>query len=541
MNTEKGRKIAIFAGVLALVLLAIGALALGRMRQNRTTLAGLETAILQRGDLEITVDADGILRSNQSALLAWKTSGTVDKVQAALGEQVEAGQELASLSETSLPQPVILAQVELINAQRQLDALLKSSAQQAQAMKAVEDARRALEDARDPAKAQAAAKEELAAAQKDLEAAERQLYIHTRRPSQESLDQAQANLLLAEKVLNDTLKTYQRIENKVNTNPKNYMFFESRQLYRRILDSLEIKRARDQRAYEESLKRYNNLKAPADPEDVAIAQAAVELGKAQLAQAERDWERVKDGTSPADLAVLEASLADAQRELGRWQDGPDPDAVAAARARVEAAEAALSLPRLEAPFAGQITSVSVKPGDKVSPGSLAFRLDDTSRMLVEVLVSEVDINRIKEGQAAELTFDGAPDRIYDGVVVDVPAVGEEIQDVVSFPVQVEISDFDEAIRPGMTATVTLVIDEVKDALLIPNQALRFEDGQRVVYVLRDGQFLPVPVELGATTSELSQMVAGDLQAQDQVLLNPSEALEGGGLAFRPRLLMRLQR
>jgi HlyD family secretion protein len=541
MRTRKGKRIAIIAGALAVVLLVAGLLALGGLRQNRIVLAGLETALLQRGDLQVTVDADGVVSSNQTALLAWKTSGTVDQVQVELGENVQAGQELASLEYTSLPQPVILAQVELISAQRQLDNLLQSSAQQAQALKAVEDARHALEDARDPTKAQAAGKEKLAAAQKDLEAAERQLYILTRPPSQEALDQAQANLLLAEKLLNDTLKSYRSIEHRVNMNPKKYFFFESRALYRRILDSLEIKRTRDQRAYEESLKRYNNLKAPSDPDDVALAQAAVELAQAQMAQAERQWERVAEGASPADLAVLEAGLADAQRQLQRWQDGPNPDEVAAAMARVQAAEAALSLPRLKAPFAGQITGLSVMPGDNVSPGSLAFRLDDTSRMLVDVLVSEVDVNRIRTGQAAELTFDGVPGRVYNGVVVDVPAVGEEIQGVVSFPVQIEMSDADEAIRPGMTGAVTLVVDEVKDALLIPNQALRFEDGQRVVYVQRDGQFLPVPVKLGAAAKEFSQVLDGDLQAQDEVLLNPSEALTGTGLALRPRLLIRLQR
>ena len=140
---------------------------------------------------------------------------------------------------------------------------------------------------------------------------------------------------MAEKKLNDTLKTYRSIEHNVKRNPKTYWFFESRDLYQRILNSLEIKKASDQRAYEESLKRYNNLQKPADPQDIAIAQAAVELAKAQAAQAERHWERVKDGSSPADLAVLEASLADAQRELERWRNGPNPDEVAAARARVK--------------------------------------------------------------------------------------------------------------------------------------------------------------------------------------------------------------
>ncbi len=541
MKTGKGKKIAIIGGALALVVLAAGLLALGSWRQNRTMLAGLETAAVQRGDLRITVDADGAVRSNQTALLMWKTSGTVDQVYFQLGDAVNAGAELASLDETSLPQAIILARVELINAQRQLDNLLQSSARQAQALKAVEDAQHALEDARDPTKAQAAAKEELAAAQKDLEEAERQLRILTKPPAQEAIDQAYANLLMAEKKLNDTLKTYRSIEHNVQRNPKTYWFFESRPLYQRILDSLEMKKAQDQRAYEESLKRYNNLQKPADPQDIAIAQAAVELAKAQAAQAERHWERVKDGAFPADLAVLEASLADAQRELERWRNGPNPDEVAAARARVEAAQAALSLPALAAPFTGKITDVSVKAGDKVAPGSLAFRLDDTAHLLVDVLVSEVDVNRIHEGQAAELTLDGAPGRTYHGVVTDTPDVGVDLQGVMSFPVTVEISDGDDALRPGMTAAVTLVVDEIKDALLVPNQALRFENGQRVVYVQRDGQFVPVQVKLGATSKDTSQVLEGDVQPGDTVLLNPSEALSGSGGIIRPRMLVRMMR
>ena len=70
---------------------------------------------------------------------------------------------------------------------------------------------------------------------------------------------------MAEKKLNDTLKTYRSIEHNVQRNPKTYRFFESRHLYQRILNSLELKKAQDQRAYDKSLKRYNNLQKPANP------------------------------------------------------------------------------------------------------------------------------------------------------------------------------------------------------------------------------------------------------------------------------------
>jgi len=79
---------------------------------------------------------------------------------------------------------------------------------------------------------------------------------------------------------------------------------------------------------------------------------------------------------------------------------------------------------------------------------------------------------------------------------------------------------DWQVRPGMTATVAFVTGEAEDVLLVPNQALRFQDGTRVVYVLRDGEPEPVKVELGISSEIYSQVVESDLQVGDQILLNP---------------------
>lgn len=527
---------------ICLALLLVGALwfVFGGLRQARLALAGLETEVVQRGDLEITVSADAVVRSNQSAVLTWKTSGSVERVLVEAGERVMAGQTLAELAETSLPQAVILAQVELINAQRELDRLLHSASQRAAALKTVDEARQRLEDARDPSRVQAAALEKLAAARRDLEDAELQLYILTRPVPQTALDQAYANLLMAERVLNRTLSDIRLYEQKAHKNPRNYMFWESRDLYETILESLEQKRIRDQRAYEEALERYNRLRQPPDPNDVALAQAAVELARAQLAQAEREWQRAQAGVSPGEIAVLEAEYADAVRELERWQDGPDPSKVQAAQARLQAAQAALRLPRLEAPFDGVITSVSVRPGDQVAPGSPAFRLDDTCRLLADVSVSEVDINRIQPGQPVKLTLDGIPGRVYQAVVMSVPAVGEQVQGVFSFRVVAEIRDADQALKPGMTAAATIVVSQVQDAVLVPNRALRYQEGRRIVYVLRDGQVVPVPLTLGAASQAYSQVLEGDLRPGDRVIVSQIAGLPEAvsGRRGRIRLLLR---
>ena len=88
----------------------------------------------------------------------------------------------------------------------------------------------------------------------------------------------------------------------------------------------------------------------------------------------------------------------------------------------------------------------------------------------------------------------------------------------------------------MTAAVTIQVKEVKDALLVPNRAVRVVDGQRVVYILKDGVLTPVTVRLGATSDSMSEVVGGDLQEGDTIVLNPPSNTfgpgSGGGPAMR---------
>ena len=76
------------------------------------------------------------------------------------------------------------------------------------------------------------------------------------------------------------------------------------------------------------------------------------------------------------------------------------------------------------------------------------------------------------------------------------------------------------VKPGMTAAVNIVVDQITDALLVPNRAVRVVDGQRVVYILSNNQLKAVNVTLGASSDTESQVTEGDLQVGDQVVLNP---------------------
>ncbi len=221
-----------------------------------------------------------------------------------------------------------------------------------------------------------------------------------------------------------------------------------------------------------------------------------------------------------DLALKEAQLNDARRKYERLKDGADPAEVSAAEARIAAAQSTLNLAFIAAPFDGTITQAEPAVGDQASTGAVAFRVDDLSHLLVDVQVSEVDINTLSIGQTAALTFDAILGKEYHGEIVEVGQAGDNVQGVVNFTVTIELTDADELVKPGMTAAVNIVVQEVKDVVLVPNRAVRLVDAERVVFVLVNGIPQQVKVELGSSSDTMSVLVGGDLKEGDEIILNP---------------------
>ena len=505
--------------IIGIIAILVGAFfayrAYSNARSAQAAQESLQTVALEEGALAATIGATGTVRANQSANLSWQTSGTVDQVNVRTGDEVTKGQELANLAQTSLAQNVILAQADLVNAQKALDDLLNSQVQQAQAQQAVEKAQQALEDANNPELAQARAIKAIADAQKLVETAERNLRVAQSTASQSSIDEAKANVTLTKDRLDRARDKYEPYANKPESN-----------IARATL--LSVLSAAQQQ-YDAAVRQLNSLQGTAADTDLAVRQAELDTAQAQLAEAEREWERIKGGASSADISLLEAQLADAQREWERLKDGPDPEDLAVAQARVAAAQATLDQARILALFAGIITNVESKPGDQVNPGTPAFRLDDPSHLWVDVEVSEVDINQVQGGQPAILTFDAILAKEYSGEVVEVSPVGTENQGVVNFKVTVELIDADADVRPGMTSAVEIVVSQLDNALLVPNQAVRAEEGKRIVYILgENGQLTSVEVTLGDSSDRFSQLLEGDLQPGDLIVLNPPIDFFSGG-------------
>lgn len=448
--------------ILLLLGLAVGVVLVQRARNAAAQRGIYQTESLALGDLTATVGATGTVRAAQSATLNWQTNGVVSEVLVSLGDRVEAGQVLARLEETSLPQNIILARAELATATRNLQTLLTSDTARANAWLNLVNAQRAYDQA--------------------LAAYTPGVYTY---PAPKDIDQLRTDLDEARADLEQARVDYQTAAPE--DQPGALADLQNAQ---RRVDQLQAR-----------LDWY--LSGGPVNTTAALAEARYRQAQAALEDARREWERVSGGVPAEDIA--------------------------AAQARVDAAQATLNLARIAAPFAGTVTDVNPRPGDLVNAGLPAFRIDDLSRLLVEVQVTEVDINSIRVGQPATLTFDAILDREYRGEVIEVGQVGTSVQGVVYFPVTLVLTDADEAVKPGMTAAVNIAVNQLTNVLLVPNRAVRvIEGGQRVVYRLENNQLVQVPITLGASAETYSVVLEGDLAPADLIVLNPPNIFPNDG-------------
>jgi HlyD family secretion protein len=154
-------------------------------------------------------------------------------------------------------------------------------------------------------------------------------------------------------------------------------------------------------------------------------------------------------------------------------------------------------------------------------------VDDLSSLLVDVQVSEVDINSVSVGQPATITFDAVSGKTYNGTVTEVSQAGNTTSGEVDFTVTVKLTDADTQVKPGMTAAVNIVVHQVKNQLLVPNQTVRLVNGQKVVYILTNNQPKQVVVTLGASSDTMSVVTGSSLNVGDLIILNPPVQFQAG--------------
>jgi HlyD family secretion protein len=412
-------------------------------KQAQNSTLDLQTAPLQEGVLQNTISATGQVRSQQTTDLSWQTSGVIDSVNVKPGDMVKAGDKLATLAQTSLPQAVILAQSNLYDDQQALTDL--TSTADLNRIKALNDISTYQQNVRD--------------AQYQLDNYNVPSDIAGMTPEQAvtvtkgKLDQAYQAFLP-------------------------YKYYPSTDSTRaNLLDDLNAAQAEYDSAVKQLQYQYN-------------------------------------------LEVAQGNLSQAQVNYEKYKNGPDQAQIDAAKAKIASDEATLSQAFIAAPFDGTVTQVDAQVGGNVAAGTSAFQLDNLSALLIDVQVSEVDIDQVKIGQPVTVTFDALRGSSFPGKVTDVAMVSDTTSGAVNFDVTVQLVEPNQGVRPGMTAVVEIVTSQGEKTLLIPNQAVRTINGVQIVMLKKGDNFVSVPVTIGASSDSYSQLVSGDLKAGDLIVLNP---------------------
>lgn len=286
--------------------------------------------------------------------------------------------------------------------------------------------------------------------------------------------------------------------------------------------ALQAEIARNQ-LYQQQLQR--DLLTGGDADNVPPALTQLEYG-VQLA----DVNSMGVQNQPADVASLSAAnaqLVAAQVQLDRLLNGPSEIELQLAETRLAVAQSALeqslaNLARavLVAPFDGVVARNNLVVGESPPQGA-AIELIDLSSYYVDVTVDETDIVNVQIGQRAKLTLDALPDDEITGRITRVAQIPTVVGQLVSYTVRVTLDATDAPVRVGMTATATIVVNELRDVLLLPNRFIRIDRATQQAFVtVQDdaGQFIDQAVELGVRSETETQVVSGLTAGQRVVLL-----------------------
>jgi len=501
---------------LALVISACSGQSPASMMQSSSAAAQVTVAVT-RGPLISSISAIGALRSAQTSTLTWQASGKVGEVAAQVGQEVKEGDIMASLDPTTLPQSILQAQISLINAQKALDALLKPTELQiAQAQAALEQAQKSLDDLQNPSEtALAQAQAALLTAQDNVKTAQEAVTaLGYGRGTEANVSAARADYLLAQEKVDQLQARYDNLPGDPATDSAKASSLSA-------LNAAIVSRDR-------ALANLNWYSSTPTASEVAEKQNNLALANAKLADAEQALAALQN-PSAVDIALAKAKVTDAQQKLDTYLKGPAADDLTIAQTNVTSAQANLNAAYIIAPFDATVTDIQVNSGDQVSGGKTAFRVDDLSKLYVDLSVNEIDYPLVKVGQQVTVTLDALTNKSYSGQVYKVGNVGITTSNVVNFSVTVLLTNPDESAKPGMTAVAYIQIARVDSVLQVPSQSIQSNGGKYYVY-LSDGSggSTQTQVQVGISSDLATEVISTQIKEGDLILLTPPASLRGFG-------------
>lgn len=292
----------------------------------------------------------------------------------------------------------------------------------------------------------------------------------------------------------------------------------------------------------------------------AKAVAQLDAARARIATAEASMQQSSLTLNRQTKLRARSLSTDQEIEQADAELKRTTSALAIAKADAAAAEADLVLvttditkTEIVSPIEGIVLKRSVEPGQTVAASLQApvlFKIaQDISRIQLEANVDEADVGVVKIDQSATFTVDAYPDRDFPARIERLSFAPETVDGVVTYKTILSADNADLTLRPGMTATAKIVVAQFKDALVVPNEALRYtpprttpsqgfsimqifmprfprnapgrrtaeNDGKRSLYVLENGALKEVKVKTGESDGKFTIVTEGSVKEGDSLV------------------------
>ncbi|HEY46556.1 MAG TPA: HlyD family efflux transporter periplasmic adaptor subunit [Anaerolineae bacterium] len=418
----------------------------------------IQTSVVRRGDLIIYASGSGTLIAANEKELGFGANGPVAELNVQVGDEVKAGDVLAVQGDREQLEAAVAAdQLSVMNAQKALDDLdANADLVAAQAQLDLANARDELSSAQYARAAQQAGN----------------------RATQLTIEDAYADLVVAENKLQNAKDEYEKLLHLPETNSARM---------RALSNYLAA-----QQVYNSALREYNWYIGQPSDIDQALFDAEVALAQAKVAEAEREYERLKDGPDPDEVAMAELQLTNAKAALAVSQRNLEESTIVA-------------------PMDGTILAITAEVGDNVS-GSF-ITLADLSQLYLDIYLDEADLDKIHVDYEAEVTFDALPDFVFTGHVVQVNPSLYTSGPISTIKGLVKLDESPtltiDNLLLGMNAAVDVIAGRAEGVAMVPVEALHeLSPGEYAVFVMQNGELKLRYVEVGLNDLTFAEIKSG---------------------------------
>lgn len=420
-----------------------------------------ETVEVKRGDILVSINVTGTIKPLKVVEVKSKASGKIIRMPVEQGDYLEKGKLIVEIEKTFTQPEVDKAKAALDAAQARLEKI-KTEIELEK-----ETNQRLIKNAENNSKIA-----ELKLTQMEIGSRPEEI-----KRAEASLSKAKSNLELAR-------SQYDRM---VDLSGKGFTSKDE-------LDSLKTQLESAKAEYELAVQNLELIKNPATKEDLAMERLQV---------------------NRVDIE-LQAARENVKTEKAREKD------IISANAEVVKAEVALKLAEdnlkdtlITAPISGTILEKGVEEGQiissgmsQTSTGTTIATMANLAKVYINANIDETDIGSIIVGQTVKITVDAFPKKVFKGQVLRIAPKGEVVQNVTTFEVTVEIKNPSIILKPGMNASLDVIIVDKREVLYVANDALNIEGKNIFVYIINNGKTEKREIETGASTWENTEIVSG---------------------------------